>query len=176
MNRFSRQCLLAAAIACLVMLSGCFSKGESADPPPGGLTAAPGDGFVTLSWQPESGVEYWLFWAPGTIVDVNHPVFIKSNATTPFVIGGLVNGVTYAFTINGRKDQGPGGSPAPTVTATPRAVGEVWQVGGTAGTADLKGGGFLDGLHPPRQCRGAFPGGGGASLEPADGHRGARAR
>src|SRR5436190_14960139 len=138
MNRFLDKCLLAAMACAVVLLAGCHAKGESADPPASGLTVAPGDGFVTLSWQADSDVEYWVFWSPGTTVDVNHPVFIKSNASSPFLVGGLINGITYAFTINGRKDHGPGGSPAPTVTAVPRPVGNVWQVGGTAGTANLR--------------------------------------
>ena len=136
-----RRVLALAAIACAVLLSGCFdlSKGESADPPAGGLTAVAGDGYVTLSWQPDSGVDYWLFWGLGTTVDPNHPSALKINATSPFTVGGLANGATYAFTINGRKDGGPGGSPAPVVTAIPRPTGIVWQIGGAAGAADLKG-------------------------------------
>jgi len=130
-----------AAIACAVLLSGCFDfkKGESADPPVGGLTAVPGDGYVTLSWQPDSGVAYWLFWGPGTNVDVSHAAVIKTNVSSPYVVGGLANGQIYAFTINGRKDGGPGGTPTPVVTATPRPTGQVWQLGGAAGAADLKG-------------------------------------
>ena len=135
------------AIACAALVGGCWNHGESASPPPGGLTAVAGDGQVTLSWQPESGVEYWLFWGPGTVVDVTHATFIKTNASTPFNITGLTNGVPYAFTINGRKDGGPGGSPAPVVTATPRPTGLEWTIGGPAGTVDLKGvayGGVFD--------------------------------
>ena len=136
-----RLVLALAAIAGSVLLSGCynFGEGESADPPAGGLTAVPGDGYVTLSWQPDSGVEYWLFWGPGTNVDVTHATFIRTNVSSPLTLAGLVNGTPYAFTINGRKSGGPGGSPAPVVTATPRPTGYVWQIGGAAGAADLKG-------------------------------------
>jgi len=134
-----RPLLALVAIACAVLLSGCYGKGDSADPPAGGLTAVPGDQLVTLTWQADSGVDYWLFWGPGSSVDVTHPLFIKTGVTSPYVLGGLTNGVTYAFTINGRKNGGPGGSATPVVTAIPRPDGFVWQVGGGAGTADLKG-------------------------------------
>ena len=136
-----RLVLALAAIAGSVLLSGCynFGEGESADPPAGGLTAVEGDGYVTLTWQPDSGVEYWLFWGPGTNVDVAHPSFIKTNVSSPLTVAGLLDGTPYAFTINGRKNGGPGGSPTPVVTATPRPTGYVWQIGGAAGTADLKG-------------------------------------
>ena len=136
-----RLVLALTAIACAVLLSGCWTGGDSASPP-GDLTAVAGDGQVTLSWTAESGVEYWLFWAPGTSVDVLHPIFVKTNASSPFTITGLTNFATYAFTINGRKDGGPGGSPAPVVTATPRPTGYEWKIGGAAGTADLRGVGF----------------------------------
>src|SRR3954466_12305455 len=117
-----RLVLALPAIAGAVLLSGCynFGEGESADPPAGGLTAVAGDGYVTLSWQPDSGVEYWLFWGAGTDVDVSHPPGLKTNVTSPYVIAGLANGSTYAFVINGRKDAGPGGTPTPVATATPR--------------------------------------------------------
>jgi hypothetical protein len=134
-----RLVLTLAALACALLLSGCYTGGESAGPPAGGLTVVPGDGLVTLSWQPDPGVEYWLFWGPGSNVDVTHAAFIKTNASSPFVIAGLTNGATYAFTINGRKDGGPGGTPAPVVTATPRPAGNFWQIGAGAGTVDLRG-------------------------------------
>ena len=134
-----RLVLALAAIACAALLSGCYGGGSPADPPAGGITATPGDQLVTLTWVPDSGVEYWLYWGPGTSVDVLHPISIKLNVQPPYVIGGLTNGTTYAFTITGRRNGGPGGTPAPVVTAVPRPDGFVWTVGGLAGTTDLKG-------------------------------------
>ncbi|MBV9191472.1 MAG: hypothetical protein JO292_00930 [Betaproteobacteria bacterium] len=134
-----RFLLSLAAIACAALLAGCYGHGEPADPPVGGITATPGDQLVTLTWVPDSGVEYWLYFGPGTTVDVLHPVSIKLNVQPPYVIGGLTNGTTYAFTITGRKDGGPGGSPAPVATAIPRPDGYEWKIGGGAGTNDLKG-------------------------------------
>ena len=135
-----RLVLALAAIACASVLAGCYltQHGESADPPAGGLTAVAGDGQVTISWTPDAGVEYWLFWGIGSTVDVANPLQIKTNVSPPFTVGGLVNGITYAFTINGRKDGGPGGTPAPVVTAVPRPIGQEWKLGNGAGTGDLK--------------------------------------
>lgn len=122
-----------------VLLSSCylFKKGEPASPP-GDLKAVAGDGQVTLSWTMESGVDYWLYWAPGSTVTVGGTSAIKPGVSSPITVGGLANGTTFAFGINGRKNGGPGGSLA-VVTATPRPVGYEWQIGGAAGTADLKG-------------------------------------
>ena len=114
----------------------------------------PGDGLVTLTWQPDSGVEYWLFWGVGS-VDVTHPLQVKINVSPPFVVAGLQNGTTYAFTINGRTNGGPGGPAAPVVTAIPRPDGYVWQIGGAAGTADLKGVAF-GGVYDAVGNAGAF--------------------
>ena len=135
-----RLVLALVAIACASVLAGCYltQHGESADPPASGLTAVAGDGQVTISWTPDSGVEYWAFWAAGSNVDVTHPAAIKTNVSSPFTVVGLINGATYAFTINGRKDGGPGGTPAPVVTAVPRPTGQEWKVGNGAGTGDLK--------------------------------------
>ena len=134
-----RFLLALAAIACAAVLPGCFlGRGESANPPAGGITAVAGDGYVTLTWQPDSGVEYWLYFGAGTSVDIAHAGSIRINVSSPYTVSGLTNGTTYAFAINGRKDGGPGGSPAVT-TATPRPIGIEWTIGGTAGTADLKG-------------------------------------
>src|SRR5260221_4408019 len=85
-----RLVLALAAIACALLLSGCFdlSKGESADPPAGGLTAVAGDGSVTLSWQPDSGVHYLVFWGAGTTLDANRPRGLKVQSTSPLHVAG----------------------------------------------------------------------------------------
>ena len=163
--------VLLAAIAWAVLLAGCFnfSEGESADPPAGGLTAVAGDGYVTLTWQPDSGVDYWLFWGTGT-VDIAHPTAIKTNVLPPYTVGGLINGTTYAFTINGRKDGGPGGTPAPIVTAVPRPDGFVWQVGGLAGSGDLKGVAYGTGYDAVGNAGALFQSVDGISWTPATGN------
>ena len=44
------------------LLSGCYGKGSSADPP-ANFTPIAGDGRVMLTWTPVPGVDYWLFTA-----------------------------------------------------------------------------------------------------------------
>jgi hypothetical protein len=97
----------------------------------GGITVVPGDGQVTVSWTPTAGVDYWLFFAPAASISLtdlskvpNHVDII--NVKSPYVVAGLVNGVTYAFAVNGRIDGGPGGPGTPLVAVVPRLAGGTW--------------------------------------------------
>lgn len=135
-----------AALLLAGLVGGC-GGGSSAPPPVGGIKVEPGDGQVTITWAPDKDVQYWLFYAPGTRISTdelfttpNHVDVL--NVTSPYVVSGLTNGVSYAFTINGRFDGGPGGAQAPAVAVTPRPAGSLWQTTGTAaglGTGDLRG-------------------------------------
>ena len=130
-------------LATLWMLSGC-GGGKSANPPSGGLTVVAGDGRVTLTWAMESNVEYWAFYVAGPSISSDTPTSVsghvdRPNVTSPLTISGLVNGVTYAFTVNGRISGGPGGSGTPSVTAVPRLAGSAWTVGTALGAFDLNG-------------------------------------
>jgi hypothetical protein len=135
--------LLPAAIAVLsLLLSGCGGKGSSAGPP-ADFKATAADGSVIVTWTAEPGVDYWIFYGPGeNITTTNWATSggtVITKASPPRTIGGLVNGKTYSFTINGRKDGGPGGPGAPTQVAVPRLSGNIWTVGTPIGTADLRG-------------------------------------
>ena len=141
MNVYAR-CL--AFLAALLMLSGCGSSGSSANPPSGGLTVVPGDTQVTLTWAMEPNVEYWAFFVAGPAISSDNPTSTANhvnriNVTSPLVINGLVNGTTYAFTVNGRTHGGPGGTGTPSVTATPRLAGGSWKLGTALGGSDLNG-------------------------------------
>ena len=134
---------LLAALFVTVLLGGCLGGGDSA-PPPTGLTVVPGDGQVTVSWVGDPTVQYWILYAPGNSIsteDTNLPAGYnwQLNVTSPYVITGLVNGRTYAFAMNGRTDNGPGGASAASVTAVPRPAGGYWNAGTGSGTNDLKG-------------------------------------
>ena len=58
------------------------------------------------------------------------------------VVTGLANGTTYYFTINGRTNNGPGGSGTPLVSATPRPAGNAWNRGTSLIASDLRGAAF----------------------------------
>jgi len=126
-----------------LLVTACGGGGSSADPP-SNVTALAGDTVVTLTWNAASNVDYWIFYStdpsitPGNFV--NQPnAHVVREATSPHLITGLSNGVTYYFTINGRTDNGPGGSGSPAVSATPRPAGTVWFVGPSFTSSDLHG-------------------------------------
>ena len=113
--------LIAAMVTAL--LSGCYGKGSSADPP-ANFTATAGDGRVMLTWIPVPGVDYWLFaaaspsltafnWSglPYALAYINTPM--------PYYMCGLFDDVQYYFAANGRINGGPGGPSSPTITAMP---------------------------------------------------------
>ena len=127
-------------MASLGMLAGCGGGGP-ADPPTD-LAVKAGDGSVTLTWTMKPDVEYWAFYAPASSVSATSMAMVPGGKTllkqqSPLVIGGLVNGTTYAFTINGRTNGGPGGPGAPSVSAVPRLAGATWTVGKALGSTDL---------------------------------------
>ena len=117
-------------IVLAVFLTSCGGGGSSATPPVGGLTATASGGRVTLTWAAEPGVTYWLLWAPtSAALDMDHPPAVHTwvtAVTSPYVLTGLTNGTTYAFAINGRTGNGPGGAQTPTQFAVPRPAGGTW--------------------------------------------------
>lgn len=108
-------------------LAACGGGGSSAQPPTGGITATAGDGQVTITWTADAGVDYWLMYAAtASAINMKSPpgnhAWITSNVTSPLVISGLTNGVTYSFAMDGRISGGPGGAQTPSVSATPAAA------------------------------------------------------
>lgn len=104
------------------LLSGCFGKGATADPP-SNFTATAGDGRVKLEWTPNPGVEYWIFTATDPSLTAFNWTSLPHahgyiSATTPFYMCGLLDGYQYYFAANGRVDGGPGGPSSPTITTT----------------------------------------------------------
>lgn len=130
-------------LAALRMLSGCGSAGGTADAPTD-LKATAGDGLVTLTWTAAPNVEYWIFYAPASSITADTwagtpGVLVLKGVGSPATIGGLTNGTTYAFALNGRTDGGPGGPFTPSVSAVPRLAGSAgtWTVGAAIGASDL---------------------------------------
>ena len=115
------------ALFLAAFLAACGGGGSSAPPPPGGITATAGDGQVTITWTADAGVDYWLMYAAtASAINMKSPpgnhAWITSGVTSPLVITGLTNGVTYSFAMDGRISGGPGGTQTPSVSATPVAA------------------------------------------------------
>lgn len=137
-----RFVLLLAAVVFSALIGGCGSSSSTADAAPD-FTAIPGDSLVTLAWTAQPGVEYWLFYGAGSAVTSTNWSSVGGkaviNATSPYTITGLANGSTYSFTMNARKNGGPGGPGAPTQVVSPRLAGSKWTVGTPLGTGRLNG-------------------------------------
>ena len=133
-----------AAILAATTLAACGgSKGDPAAAPTNVAVKA-GDGRVTVTFNGQAGVDYWVFFAPGTGLTVDNWVNlpgagVQRNAVSPAVISALRNGQLYSFTINGRTDGGPGGPATATLTATPRLAGSEWVAGAALDAAELRG-------------------------------------
>jgi len=134
--------ILAALAA--IFLGGCFGSGGSSASPPSNVAVAAKDSRVVVTWDMQPGVQYWIWKAAGTGVTPKTcsslPQCTTSiNVTSPATISGLINGVTYSFSINSRINGGPGGEGSPAVSATPRLAGATWTAGSALGSSNLRG-------------------------------------
>ena len=133
---------LALASLALALLAGCGgdNKGSSADPPADfHVTAGDGSVIVTRTAEPET--DYRIVFGVGPDITTENWIqrggVALTNQQSPRIITGLSNGTTYSFTINARKNKGPGGPSAPTQAVVPRIAGENWQPGTPLGTQNL---------------------------------------
>ena len=115
------------AVAAL-FLSGCIGSGGSSAPPPNNVHVVAKDSRVIVTWDMVDGVEYWIFHANGTGVTPQNcssmPLcYTAINVTSPASVTGLYNGYPYSFSINGRRNGGPGGSGSVAQNAQPRLAG-----------------------------------------------------
>ncbi|MFZ4480869.1 MAG: WD40/YVTN/BNR-like repeat-containing protein [Rhodoferax sp.] len=136
--------LFVAALMAALLSVACTGSGDPAAAPTG-LAVKNGESAVTVSWDMVDGVEYWLYFAPTSMAPTTTAtmqgwfglpggnVFLKVGS--PYFLTGLINGLSYSFSVNGRTNGGPGGPGAGPVVVTPRLAGSSW----TAGTA-LAGG------------------------------------
>jgi photosystem II stability/assembly factor-like uncharacterized protein len=134
--------------AAAALLAGCGgSNGESA-PPPTNVAVTAGDARVTVTFDGVDGVDYWVFFAPGTNVTADNwftvpGAAVVRNAKSPQVINGLRNGQAYSLAMNGRRDGGPGGSGTGTFVFTPRLAGVTWTAGTPITNVELRGAAVL---------------------------------
>jgi hypothetical protein len=131
-----------AALAMSFLLNGCGGgNGSAADPPVGGLVVTPGAGQVTITWNAVPGVEYWLVYAAAPSISATPTPKINHTwaqmVSSPLVIKGLINGVTYSFAMNARTNGGPGGPSTPSVSVIPRPAGGTWTLDRTTPGAQM---------------------------------------
>jgi len=140
------SCLLIIALV-TPLLSGCPSKGSSA-PPPTNFQATAEHSRVKVTWDPNLGVDYWLFASTDPSITASDwlgkpNLLVYPTVSTPFYVCNLINGTTYYMASNGRIDGGPGGSSSATINATPYNAANSWTVhSALTPTADLFGLGY----------------------------------
>ena len=124
------------ALASLVALAGCHRQANAPGEAPTGMAVTPGQGLVTVSWDPQPGLTYWIFFQLGSTVTAAAPgAPLIFDAQSPRVIGGLVNGTQYAFVMNATNQDSPGGPSTPVLLAVPRLAGASWTSGAPLGSA-----------------------------------------
>ncbi len=88
---------------------------------PAGLTAAPADGQVTISWNGDSTApSYNIYWSMASGVTKSTGTKI-SNVTSPYIHTGLTNGMTYYYVVTAVNSAGESADSAE-VSATPAAA------------------------------------------------------
>jgi photosystem II stability/assembly factor-like uncharacterized protein len=141
MKRFP---LFIPALTIALFLQGCLGNGGSPASVPANVTVVTGDSSATVSWDMLPGVNYWVYKAAGTNVTPENCIsqpecYTTVNAVSPAVIGGLTNGTTYSFAVNGRSGGASGGPASASISVVPRLAGAVWSSGSQLGTNDLRG-------------------------------------
>lgn len=134
---------ITVAVAAL-FLTGCIGSGGSSASAPTDVKVTPKDGRVVVTWTMEPSVQYWIFHANGSGVTPQNcssmPLcYTAINVTSPASVSGLTNGLLYSFSINGRKNGGPGGAGSVAVQTSPRLSGATWTPDTSPATGNLRG-------------------------------------
>jgi hypothetical protein len=142
MLKLSLWRMMAAFFLALAVTACGGGAGGSASPPTG-FTVTPGNGQAIITWTASPGVQYWLLYAQtATPIDIKNPPSNHAwatNITSPYVLGGLTNGVTYSFAMNARTGGGKGGEQTASVSTVPRVAGANWVAGRGLGTNTMRG-------------------------------------
>ena len=124
------------ALASLIALAGCHRQANAPGEAPTGLEVAPGEGQVTVSWDQQPGLTYWIFFQAGGSVEARSPgVPLIFDAHSPRVVAGLANGVEYAFVINATNQDSKAGPSTPVARAIPILAGASWKSGTPLGSS-----------------------------------------
>jgi len=127
----SRPMFRVMALASLVALASCHRQADPPGEAPTGLAVEPGDGQVTVRWDTQPGLIYWIFFQAGSTVTAAAPgVPLIFDAVSPRVVTGLLNGTQYAFLMNASNRDSRAGPSTPVVLGVPRLAGAVWDISG----------------------------------------------
>src|SRR5438876_6059975 len=128
------------ALASLVALAGCHRQADAPSDAPTGLKVEEGDGQVTVSWDQQPGLTYWIFFQAGSSVTAAAPgVPLIFDARSPRIVFPLVNGTQYAFVMNATNQDSKAGPSTPVVVKVPRLSGASWTSGAALGPQNLNG-------------------------------------
>jgi DNA-binding beta-propeller fold protein YncE/fibronectin type 3 domain-containing protein len=108
---------------CVVLLAGCKSDTTPTLPPapPTGVTAAAGDGRVTLTWTSDvAGATFNVYWSTSPGVTKPSGTRVPS-VTSPYVHQPVANGTTCWYVVTALKD-GQESAESAKVSATPQAA------------------------------------------------------
>src|SRR5436309_11022990 len=118
------------ALASFLALAGCHRQASAPGDAPGNFKVEPGDGVVTVSWDQQPGLTYWIFFQAGATVTAASPAAsLIFDAQSPRVIGPLANGSQYAFVRNATNHDSRRGPSPPELSAVPRLAGAPWASG-----------------------------------------------
>ncbi|GAB3245778.1 WD40/YVTN/BNR-like repeat-containing protein [Chitinimonas naiadis] len=132
-----------ALLASLLALGACGSESKPGEAPKNFAVQA-GEGQVTITWDDDPAITYWVFGAAApSVTTENYAKFPEARvlwpARSPLVISGLTNGKTYSFIMNSTQNGSGAGPATASLSAVPRPAGGVWTLGSNAGTATLNG-------------------------------------
>ena len=121
--------------ASLLALAGCHLHSDPPGEAPSGVVVTPGEGLVTVNWDRDSELTYWIFYQPGSSVVPAAPgVPLIFDAVPPRVVAGLVNETPYAFIMNATREDSKAGPSSPVIVKKPRLAGAEWVPGTALGT------------------------------------------
>ena len=143
MLKLSLWRLMATFLMALVV-TACGGGNGGPAAAPTDFKVTPGNGQVTLTWTAQPGVDYWVMYAPtATPIDIKNPpsnhAWLTDRVTSPYVLNGLANGVTYSFAMNARTGGGKGGEQTASQSVVPRYAGSTWVAGSGLGTNSMRG-------------------------------------